>query len=209
MTSWNVNCTKVRISSAFIRAIAQADHSVPVSTPDHYRYGEHLSFEEVNELVKPTDETLYLVHEWLFANGVSLFDYSPAKDWINIYLDVESAERLLDTEYSVFEHDDGTRLIRTSEWSLPQHLHDRVDTIQPTTAFMRTTPQNTDYKQFQTPWMPPGYTPPSNETISKVCQFFPVTITCFRTLYGKSCGRLRHLNGYLMVYLEECIGSRF
>jgi len=155
-----------------------------VSTPDHSRYGQHLSFEEVNELVKPSEETLDLVHEWLFANGVSLFDYSPAKDWINIYVDVESAERLLDTEYSVYEHEDGSTLVRTPEWSLPLHLHDRIDTIQPTTSFMRTSAQHTDYKQFQTPWTPPGYKPPSNETIAKVCQFFPVTIECFRTLYG-------------------------
>jgi tripeptidyl-peptidase-1 len=55
------------------------------------------------------------VHEWLFTNGASVFDHSPAKDWVNIYVDVESAERLLDTEYSVFEHEDGATLIRTPE----------------------------------------------------------------------------------------------
>lgn len=159
-------------------------HLYEVSTPENSRYGQHLSFEEVNELVKPSDETLDLVHEWLFANGASVFDHSPAKDWVNIYVDVESAERLLDTEYSVFEHEDGATLIRTPEWSLPLHLHDRIDTIQPTTAFMCTPAQSTDYKQFASPWIPPGYKPPTNETISKVCQFFPVKIECFRTLYG-------------------------
>lgn len=49
---------------------------------------------------------------------------------------------------------------------------------------MRTTPQNTGYKHLQTPWMPPKYQPPTDETIAKVCEFFPVTVTCFRTLYG-------------------------
>lgn len=138
----------------------------------------------MNELVKPADETLELVHEWLFANGISLANYSPAKDWIHIYIDVESAERLLDTEYSIFEHEDGTQLVRTSEWSLPAHLHPLIDTIQPTTSFMRTRAQKKDYIQFAAPWTPPGYTPPTNATISAVCQFFPVTIDCFRTLYG-------------------------
>jgi tripeptidyl-peptidase-1 len=92
--------------------------------PGHSRYGHHLNVEDVNELVKPTDETLDLVHEWLFTNRVSLFDYSPALDWINIYVDVASAERLLHTEYSVYKHEGGSTLVRTSEWSLPLHLHD-------------------------------------------------------------------------------------
>ncbi|KAN0101851.1 putative Tripeptidyl-peptidase SED2 [Hyaloscypha variabilis] len=159
-------------------------HLYEVSSPEHSRYGQHLSPEEVNELVKPTDETLDLVHEWLSASGVSLFDYSPAKDWINIYIDVESAERLLDTKYSVYEHEDGTTLVRAPEWSLPLHLHDLVDTIQPTTTFMRTTAQNTGYTQFQRPLLPSEHKDPIDETLAKVCQFFPVTIECFRTLYG-------------------------
>ena len=127
-------------------------------------------------MVRPTNETLDLIHEWLSANGISDFKYSPAKDWVNIYVDVESAERLLDTTYSVYKHEDGTTLIRTPEWSLPLHLHGRVDTIQPTTAFMRTTAQNTDYKQFQAPLLMSEHKDPSDEIIAKVCQFFPVTM---------------------------------
>jgi len=73
-------------------------------------------------LVKPSDETLELVQEWLFDNGVIGLTYSPAKDWINVYIDIESVETLLDTQYPVFEHEDGSRLLRTSEWSLPVHL---------------------------------------------------------------------------------------
>lgn len=115
-----------------------------VSDPDHTRYGQHLSFEEVNDLVKPADKTLDSVHEWLSDNGISIHEYSPAKDWINVYIDVESAERLLDTKYSVFKHEDGSQLVRTSEWSLPTHLHEMIDTIQPTTSFLRSKPQSTD-----------------------------------------------------------------
>lgn len=51
-----------------------------VSDPDHIRYGQHLSFDEVNDLVKPADKTLDSVHEWLSDNGVSVHEYSPAKD---------------------------------------------------------------------------------------------------------------------------------
>jgi hypothetical protein len=105
-----------------------------VSDPNHDRYGQHLSSEEVHELIKPSSEGLDLVNEWLIINGVDQFDYSPAKDWVNIYISVADAERLLDTEYSVFQHDDGSYLVRTPEWSLPSHLFDVVETVQPTNA---------------------------------------------------------------------------
>jgi tripeptidyl-peptidase-1 len=120
-----------------------------VSDPDHPRYGQHLAVKEVHDLVAPSEEALDLVHEWLLVSGVSKLSYSPAKDWINIYIDVESAERLLDTEYSVYEHEEGGQLVRTPQWSLPKHLHDLIDTIQPTNSFMRSTPQSTDCKSIQ------------------------------------------------------------
>ncbi|KAG0646389.1 Sedolisin-B [Hyphodiscus hymeniophilus] len=159
-------------------------HLYEVSDPDHPRYGQYLAVEDIHDLVAPSEESLDLVHEWLLTNGVDKFNYSPAKDWINIYIDVESAERLLDTEYSVYEHEDGSQLVRTSEWSLPKHLHDLIDTIQPTNSFMRTKPKSADWIQFGDKWTPPGYKPPSNETIAKVCNIASVTLECFNTLYG-------------------------
>ncbi|KAF4541636.1 Peptidase S8/S53 subtilisin/kexin/sedolisin [Lasiodiplodia theobromae] len=61
------------------RGSAPEDHSLhlhiglrQMSDPDHHRYGQHLSAEDVNELVKPSDEALELVHEWLADNGVDV-----------------------------------------------------------------------------------------------------------------------------------------
>jgi tripeptidyl-peptidase-1 len=126
-----------------------------VSDPDHPRYGQHLQVEEIHNLVAPSGETFDLVHEWLLTNGIRDFNYSPAKDWINIYVDVGSAERLLDTEYSIYEHEDGSSLVRTPQWSLPKHLHNLIDTIQPTNSFMRSSPQSTDC-EFLQPEQPGG-----------------------------------------------------
>jgi tripeptidyl-peptidase-1 len=142
-----------------------------------------LSLNEVNDLIKPTDEALDLVHEWLQLNGMDSLKYSPSKDWIEAWVPVESAERLLDTEYYVFEHEDGTQLVRTPEWSLPLHLHEHVDTIQPTTSFFRSSPQKFDYLQFPE-WNDPDYTPPTNATINAVCNITSVTPECFMTLYS-------------------------
>lgn len=68
--------------------------------------------------MKPHDDTLSQVHDWLAENEVdaSQLEYSPAKDWIKVSLSVASVARLLDTNYSTFEHADGSRLVRTPEW---------------------------------------------------------------------------------------------
>lgn len=124
-----------------------------------------------------------MVHEWLQVNGMDNLNYSPSKDWIEVTIDVESAERLLDTEFYVFEHEDGSRLVRTPEWSLPLHLHEHVDTIQPTTSFFRSSAQKFDYLELPE-WDDPDYTPPSNATINAACNITSVTPECFMTLYS-------------------------
>ena len=160
-----------------------------VSDPDHENYGEHLTADEVNDLVKPTDETLEAVHSWLEENDIPRHQcgYSPAKDWVNVRLDIASAERLLDTKFSVFKHADGTRFMRTLEWSLPKSLHSHVTTIQPTNSFMRAKPnavhvrpyavETEDHHKPSTPHYPSG-------NVSAVCNVTGVTPTCLRTLYG-------------------------
>ncbi|TAQ87514.1 hypothetical protein B7494_g4153 [Chlorociboria aeruginascens] len=168
-------------------------HLYEVSDPDHSRYGQHLSHEEVNELIKPTDETLELVHEWLLINGVETLSYSPAKDWINIHIDVESAERLLDAEYYTFQHEDGTELIRAPKWSLPKHLHEHVDAIQPTTSFMRAV-KKADVADSSIPWPPPGYTPPTDPVLAAACTINGTTPDCFATLY-KTKGYVQKVPG--------------
>lgn len=120
---------------------------VKVSDPTHSRYGQHLSSSEVQQLVQPSDETSNLVHQWLASHGYGSdhLGYSPAKDWLKITLPVEAAETLLNTEYSVYKHQDGSELIRTPEWSLPIHLHGHVDAIQPTNSFFRMAPLSTQW----------------------------------------------------------------
>lgn len=168
--------------------------TIPVSDPDHDRYGQHLSVAEVNDLVKPSDDALDLVNDWLEDNGVhnSQLKYSPAKDWIKVSLPIKAVEALLDTEYSVFGHEDGGYLVRTPQWSLPQHLHQHINVIQPTNSFFRPRKQGTTLKTIDdisennwTPLPPPSpknWTPGGDP--STVCNTSLVTPLCLRTLYG-------------------------
>jgi tripeptidyl-peptidase-1 len=138
--------------------------------------------------VKPTDEALELVHEWLLDNGINSaeLEYTTAKDWIKISLPVSTVETLLDTEYSVFEHADGDYVVRTPSWSLPQHLHEHIDIIQPTNSFFRprqqastvkTVPDFVDKHEKTSP-------SPTGTSAAEVCDQELVTPNCLRTLYG-------------------------
>ncbi|KAI1342955.1 tripeptidyl-peptidase 1 precursor [Xylariaceae sp. FL0016] len=158
-------------------------HLYEVSDPDHPRYGQHLSADEVKGYVQPTDETLDLVHEWLGDNGIVPSGYSSAKDWITVSLPIGTIERLLDTEYHVYEHKDGSKVARAPKWSLPSHLHERIDTIQPTNSFFRARAQKFDHVVDSTAYVDSSYTPPTNRNISAVCNVDSVTPECFQTLY--------------------------
>ena len=163
--------------------------TLAVSDPANVRYGQHLTEHEVNELVKPSEDALDLVHDWLYDHGIetSSLSYSPAKDWIKVSLPVSEVESLLDTKYSVFEHEEGGYIVRTPEWSLPQHLHEHVDVVQPTNSFFRAKAQRSTLKtnKNQSGWKPSQpVTYPSNATLSQVCNETAVTPLCLRTLYG-------------------------
>ncbi|KAH8801761.1 peptidase S8/S53 domain-containing protein [Xylogone sp. PMI_703] len=158
-------------------------HLYEVSHPSHHRYGQHLTADEVNELVRPTDEALNLIEEWLLHHGIQEFSHSPARDWIHVSLPIDKAERLLNTEYYSYTHEDGTHLIRTPQWSLPSHLHSHIDTIQPTTSFFRTNPLRVQYVELM-PWVSEDFTTSTDDNISKFCDINSVTPQCFMHLYG-------------------------
>ena len=165
-----------------------------VSDPTHPRYGQHLTGDEVNQLIQPTNETIDQIHEWLLCNNISQsqLEYTPARDWISITLPVESVEKLLDTKYSIFQHKGGSQIARATQWSLPTHLHKHVETIQPTTSFFRPQPQRSTLKpvshddsvdQLHVALLDS----PERSTASKACNTTAVTSLCLRTLYGMFC----------------------
>jgi len=89
--------------------------------------------------MKPANDSTTMVHDWLFDHGIdaSQLEYSPAKDRIKLALPLRVVERMLDSQYSVYKHEDGHKLVRMQKWSIPRHLHTHIDVIQPTTSFLR------------------------------------------------------------------------
>ncbi|CCL99285.1 uncharacterized protein FIBRA_01301 [Fibroporia radiculosa] len=168
-------------------------HLDEISDPLHERYGAHLSKEEVEDLIAPPSDSLRLVDEWLASSGIfeDQLSRSSAKDWIIVKVPVSLAETMLETEYHVWTHEASREsIIRTTSYSLPEHLHDHIDLVQPTTLFSRFRKMETTYRFIQE--VPaaqdttPGYIPvPSayNGEVDASCNG-TITPTCLKQLYN-------------------------
>jgi len=161
-------------------------HLYEISNPSHHRYGQHFSKEEVDNLVRPDESASALIDEWLKDNGIesSQCSYSSAKDWVSVSLPVSQVENMLDTKYSVYKHEDGTSMIRTTSWSLPEHLHEHISTVQPTTVFLRASPKLLTALESPDVELDAGDFAPNQTNLNGVCNWEGVTPTCLRTLYG-------------------------
>ena len=142
--------------------------------------------------MKPSEEALGLVHDWLADHGIesSHLEYSPAKDWITVSLSINAVESLLATKYSVYAHEDGDYLVRTPTWSLPIHLHEHINVIQPTNSFFRPRQQARTAMTVDAvgehEWtsMPAATALPTSPSVEAACNSSAVTPLCLRTLYG-------------------------
>lgn len=175
-------------------------HLIEISDPSHERYGQHLTAAEVADIIRPEDASVSQVHEWLVEHGVSDIDYSPAKDWISIVIPIEKAEELLQTSYTKFEHLDGHSISRAPEWSLPAHLHEHIEVVQPTTSFFKPKAEldvkssgpvlDAATEEQQTWWEHTGKHqygdkhPKGSVSDPAFCNVSFTTLDCLRTLYG-------------------------
>ncbi|KAJ7618157.1 family S53 protease [Mycena polygramma] len=109
-----------------------------VSDPASAQYGQHLTADEVATFVKPTDDTLAAVTEWLAENSIAAKPVTPAGDMLEITIPVSQANDLLAADFSVFTHvETGTTSIRTLQYSIPASLQGHIDFFHPTLSFTR------------------------------------------------------------------------
>jgi hypothetical protein len=92
-----------------------------VSTPDHPDYGRHLSRLDLRNHLAPSDKSYELVLEWLESQGLA--EKSTVEDdWIIVDGTVGDAEKLLETEYSLYKNaETGKVTVRTLGYSLRKH----------------------------------------------------------------------------------------
>ena len=104
-----------------------------------FRYGAHLTKEQVAQLVAPNPDTLKLVISWLGHNGVppTSISMTHGGGWLTaVGVPVSRANKLLRASYQIYYHP-GTNesILRTVGYALPAALHTHVRTVVPTTAF--------------------------------------------------------------------------
>jgi len=104
-----------------------------------FRYGQHLSKGEVDELIAPSSTTVESLEAWLAYHDidpVSSISRTDAGDWVTVIIPIAKAEEMLDAKYSLYKHvDTGETIVRTISYSLPSALHEHVSVVAPTTYF--------------------------------------------------------------------------
>src|SRR6266702_8574848 len=107
-----------------------------------FRYGAHLSKEQVAELVRPHPDTLELVSSWLVHHGVRSSSVSTTHGgaWLTVTdVLVSQANRLLGASYQLYRHaETNDTIIRTVGYALPAALHTHIQAVAPTTDFTST-----------------------------------------------------------------------
>lgn len=126
-----------------------------VSHPESPNFGKHWSPEKVSPLplthwlsakppfqikhtFSPSPETIAAIKEWLIQSGIEneRIQASKSRTWIKLNATVEEAESLLHTEYNIYTNvDSGKEHLACNDYSLPSHLREHVDFIQPTVHF--------------------------------------------------------------------------
>ncbi|KAH9030898.1 subtilisin-like protein [Lactarius pseudohatsudake] len=118
---------------------ALIDALIEVSSPGHPKHGEHLSREEVAELVAPPSDVLELANAWLDHHGVhpSIVSTKHGGSWLTLSgVPVSRANKLLSASYQLYQHI-GTNetVLRTLSYGLPAALVEHVQNVAPTTHF--------------------------------------------------------------------------
>src|SRR6266702_5751862 len=110
--------------------------------PLRFRYGAHLSKEQVAELVMPHPDTIELVSSWLVHHGVRSSSISTTHGgaWLTVTdVLVSQANRLLSASYQLYRQaKTNDTIIRTVGYALPTVLHTHIQAVAPTTDFAST-----------------------------------------------------------------------
>lgn len=179
---------------------AQA-HLHRISNPKHVDYGKHLSMSEVKKLFAPARESVDRVLEWLDSHDIFRLDVKQTYDFINVRIPVSKAEQMLDAEYNAY-HNKGSKVVRSLKYSLPNHLHEHIDLIQPTTMFGSMHAHSSDVIKIDDGVYSPAR---GNPAYTRADPAYNVTIASLRELYN--IGNYSAINPNTSVavasYLEE------
>ncbi|KAJ7656303.1 family S53 protease-like protein [Mycena polygramma] len=109
-----------------------------VSTPSSPNYGNHLTRDQVNAYVAPSNASLAAVQTWLSSNNVTVDPVAAgaAGDWLTATVPIAKANTLLGANYQMFQHLASNKTYpRTLTYSLPAGVAAHIDDVHPSTTF--------------------------------------------------------------------------
>ncbi|KAI0866808.1 peptidase S8/S53 domain-containing protein [Xylaria cubensis] len=106
-----------------------------LATPSSPNYGKWLTKDEVDALFPPTNGASAAVTNWLRSHGVE-HTHAQASS-VKFAASVETVNHLLNTTF-MYYNVAGRRKLRTTEYSVPEHIAPFVSLIHPTTFFGQT-----------------------------------------------------------------------
>ncbi|CCM06013.1 uncharacterized protein FIBRA_08256 [Fibroporia radiculosa] len=110
-----------------------------VSHPHSSNYGKHWSAAKVAETFRPTAETVDTVRAWLTGSGIEANRVKLTSNggWLTADVSVAEAERLLGTEYFVYQsaNEDQRHIACHEKYHLPEHVSKHVELVSPTLHF--------------------------------------------------------------------------
>ena len=107
-----------------------------ISDPRSPHYGRYLTIDQIAQIVQPKQSDVEKVFGWVESAGRVTCESVTTGDFIKCTMSVKSAERLLETEFGYFEHEESlyagehlviTRAVR--EYSVPNKIARMLDFI--------------------------------------------------------------------------------
>lgn len=114
-----------------------------IADPNSPNYGKHWTPAQVRDTFRPSQESVDVVHAWLATDGVhpERVQYNTDDMHLRVNVGVSEAERLLATEYYVYQHEDGTEHLACQHgYHLPEHVSRHVELVKPTIQFAAVRP---------------------------------------------------------------------
>ena len=153
--------------------------------------------DELKAMLRPSNDASLSILAWLESQGVPQTHIKDDGDWINFYVPTTEAERILSTKFYYYHNKVADiQRIRTLQYSIPDHLHQYIHMIQPTTRFGQIRPQRSPvYEHFKIgPAVKALQRYPGKELDASFCNT-TITPQCLRDLYQVGDARGSAENG--------------
>lgn len=134
------------------------------------------------------------VESWLIESGIApeRISYSSGRNWITFDASVKELEGLFNTEYHMYEHDDGGFRVACDQYHLPENVRQHIDFAMPTIHLEGMVPQPRTMLEVGAPAAITGLNGLAN------CSTV-ITIECMRALYQFGPANSSHSNNVIGI----------